>query len=1142
MAENIQPRILDGKYAFTSVRFEGGMSEVTKGITLETGMLVAIKTWLPRSDSQAARESLIREAEALNALRHPNIIKLLEFIREDDQDYLILEWLETDLHKYIQMHSPLAWDDYYSRFGRPLIEAVSYAHRQQWTHRDITPRNILIATDGSPRLVDYGISKQTYAGDDWQIIPGKTFRDARTLGYSPTEPPVGIEAFRRDCYSLGAVACYAVSGIDIASDEDLRIAYDAADFLESIRPIISRAISYSPEERFPIAGAMLEAVTAAEDGRRTEHRTPYNLFVSVIHSVRTRLTRLVGDAGHEDVEHFLTRELNEDPFCILPTAEMERKSSEEINTLDIFSPEWKFRCRISGIGRNRLEIVDAIKVGQTAHQRIRDDYTPIPVLFSLSITSTTGTSAQELSTFLGELQTETLELAARTKEYKLQSLYNSWRTLVREQSTLSSSNEGAIRYNWVTTDGDRATFQSDELLTNELLDQRRFVQSPRGRIYGKVVSVFETSVVLDLLGSDGNALPSPGSLEVDTNAAERAAATQIAAIDRVQYGDSANLSLPSLLVDPTSATPPQSVSLSWAEDEVLDASLRPIVEAAAGAGDVYVVEGPPGTGKTTLIARLIEQYLLVRPNATVLLTSQTHIAVDNVVKKLLDTIGEEPVVRIGHLGDQRIDECAQDLLLSRRVAAWAELVQQRAYSNLVTWASDAGLDVQNVEAGIWIERILKSRGDQATLERQVNQIQQSSSDHQPETDDSIAESSEAAITELRSALRRHQEEEKEARKRLRVLGSDAASLSKSSDYTELEEWKELFFAGSEWVEECRQRFELLEGWFQRLGRGQDFHLPMLSEASVIAGTCVAVGGVRGIDQIRFDLCIVDEASKATVPEILIPMVLSGVWVLIGDPKQLPPFFDRSADQRSNVEVDEEARRTILDRFLDPNGGVLDANKARLSVQHRMIRAIGDLVSNVFYDGSLVSRYESHGFCVTPPLPTPVTWFTTSKLPDRYERKHGAYSFQNVAEVRVIQNVLVELESLVRGLQKGLQRKLEVAVIAGYIGQVRCLNDMIRQNVSDFPHLDVTCNSVDSFQGQEADVCIYFVTRSNRSGRLGFLREKPRLNVALSRGRSGLVIVGDHRFCRSAKGENPFDAVVSYIEDHCHDCSVVQVQC
>ena len=1113
------------------------MSEVTKGYSLDTGAPVAIKTWLPRSDSQAARESLIREAQALYELRHPNIITLLEFIREQDQDYLILEWLETDLQKFIQQQSSLAWDDYYSRFGRPLTEAVSYAHRHQWTHRDITPRNILIDKDGSPRLVDYGISKQTHAGDEWKILAGRTFRDARTLGYSPSEPPIGVEAFRRDCYSLGAVACYAVSGIEILSDEDLRIAFDAADFPEFIRPIIARAISYSPEDRFPTAGAMLEALSAAEEHRRTDYGTTYNLFVSVIHSVRTRLSRLVGDADNEDVEIFLTRELNEDPLCILPTTEVDHISSDEISTFDIFSPEWKFRCRISGIERNRLEIVDAIKIGQTAKQRDRDDYTPIAVSFSLSNPSSLSTHARELATFLGELQTEAHEFAVRAKEYHLQLLYNSWRTLVREQSTLSASKEGAVGYNFVTTDGDRATFQCDEFLTSELLEQRRYVQSAKGRIYGKIVSVFETSLVLDLLGSDGSAIPSRGSLEVDTNAAERAAATQIAAIDRVQYGDSANLSLPRLIVDPTTASPPQAVSLSWSEDDVLDASLRPIAEAAAGAPDVYVVEGPPGTGKTTLIGRLVEQYLAVRPNATVLLTSQTHIAVDNVVKRISNAIGEESIIRIGHVGDHRIDECSQKLLLSRRVAAWAELVQQRAHNNLVTWASESGLEVQDVEAGMWIERILKSHVAQVALEGQVNQIRQSN-DQPLSEEDPFDETSQAAITELRSALRRHRNEEKEARKRLRELGGDAASLSKSPDYSELEEWKELYFAGSERVEECRQRIELLEGWFQRLGRGQDFHLPMLSEASVIAGTCVAIGGVRGIDRIRFDLCIVDEASKATVPEILIPMVLSEAWLLIGDPKQLPPFFDRSTGQRTNGEVDEEARRTILDRFLDPNNGVPSANRSRLTLQHRMVRAIGDLVSNVFYGGSLVSQHESHGLCVTPPLPAPVTWVTTSLLPDRYERKYDPHSYQNMAEVRIIRHILSELESLA----KRVQQKLEMAVIAGYVGQVRCLRDMVKQNAADLSHLSVTCNSVDSFQGQEADICIYSVTRSNRSGKLGFLREKPRLNVALSRGRSGLVIVGDHRFCRDAKGENPFNAVVAYIEDHRSDCSVVQAQC
>lgn len=88
---------------------------------------------------------------------------------------------------------------------------------------------------------------------------------------------------------------------------------------------------------------------------------------------------------------------------------------------------------------------------------------------------------------------------------------------------------------------------------------------------------------------------------------------------------------------------------------------------------------------------------------------------------------------------------------------------------------------------------------------------------------------------------------------------------------------------------------------------------------------------------------------------------------------------------------------------------------------------------------------------------------------------------------------------------------------------------------------MTCSTVDAFQGSEAEICIYSVTRSNKEGRLGFLRERPRLNVALSRGRSALIIVGDDAFCRSASGDNPFRKVLDFIEAHPEQCERRQVR-
>ena len=111
------------------------------------------------------------------------------------------------------------------------------------------------------------------------------------------------------------------------------------------------------------------------------------------------------------------------------------------------------------------------------------------------------------------------------------------------------------------------------------------------------------------------------------------------------------------------------------------------------------------------------------------------------------------------------------------------------------------------------------------------------------------------------------------------------------------------------------------------------------------------------------------------------------------------------------------------------------------------------------------------------------------------------------------------------------------MIAGYTAQVRTLREMISQGIGEWPDLDISRNSVDAFQGRQADVCIYYVVRSNTQNALGFLREQPRLNVALSRGKSALVIIGDHFFCRTAPGKNPFKAVIKYIDEHADACAL-----
>jgi superfamily I DNA and/or RNA helicase len=305
------------------------------------------------------------------------------------------------------------------------------------------------------------------------------------------------------------------------------------------------------------------------------------------------------------------------------------------------------------------------------------------------------------------------------------------------------------------------------------------------------------------------------------------------------------------------------------------------------------------------------------------------------------------------------------------------------------------------------------------------------------------------------------------------MGVYAAELSRSSDAKELAEWAKHFLADEPMIIACRDRLALLEDWQLRVGRSPDFNAAMLSSAQIIAGTCVGIAGVKGMELVAYDLCIIDEASKATATEILIPMSRSRRWIIVGDPKQLPPFFEEFGEEIASEFDSEEVRATLLDRLLDERDGLPSVCKANLRNQYRMIKPIGDLVSECFYEGKLNSPKKSHGLKLGPALPKAVTWYSTHQLLGRSEQQEGQ-TFLNRTEVAAVRNVLRRLQFV----SKAQKRRISVAVIAGYTAQVRTLGEMVSQGIGEWPDLDISCNSVDAFQGRQADVCIYSVVRSN----------------------------------------------------------------
>jgi hypothetical protein len=284
-------------------------------------------------------------------------------------------------------------------------------------------------------------------------------------------------------------------------------------------------------------------------------------------------------------------------------------------------------------------------------------------------------------------------------------------------------------------------------------------------------------------------------------------------------------------------------------------------------------------------------------------------------------------------------------------------------------------------------------------------------------------------------------------------------------------------------------------------------------------TARATGPLRDLEGAAYDLVIIDEAAKATLGEVLVPIVHARKLLVVGDQKQLPPFLENTTTLAlEELGINEEQAKYSLFEHLFKL--VPAEHRDMLDMQFRMHPSIGNLVSRLFYDG-LVKNGPRTG---ERPLP-----------PGDFDRAHRVMwldvvgrdymvgtSRANDEERAVIERVLAKLD----GDASRAGQRLEVAVIAAYRAQADKLQADLRNAGARWKSLEVKAATVDAFQGREADVVLYSVVRVGAAERK-FLADGRRFNVALSRARSLLVLVGDRTGGRSTK---KLDELLAMIPD------------
>jgi regulator of nonsense transcripts 1 len=272
---------------------------------------------------------------------------------------------------------------------------------------------------------------------------------------------------------------------------------------------------------------------------------------------------------------------------------------------------------------------------------------------------------------------------------------------------------------------------------------------------------------------------------------------------------------------------------------------------------------------------------------------------------------------------------------------------------------------------------------------------------------------------------------------------------------------------------------------------------ILKAAQIICCTCVGAGDAR-LKGYRFRAVILDEATQAVEPEALIPIVHhTKQLVLIGDHRQLGPVILNKAAVKAGL------NQSLFERLI-----LLGLRPIRLQVQYRMHPCLSEFPSNHFYEGSLqngVTAAERQRRSLDfpwPSLTSPMFFLSTG---GSEEISSSGTSYLNRAEAS-------HVEKIVTRLLKCAILPSQIGVITPYDGQRAFIQQLMQLSgpLRKDMYAEVEVASVDAFQGREKDYIILSCVRSNDHQGIGFLSDPRRLNVALTRAKYGLVVLGNPR--------------------------------
>ena len=273
---------------------------------------------------------------------------------------------------------------------------------------------------------------------------------------------------------------------------------------------------------------------------------------------------------------------------------------------------------------------------------------------------------------------------------------------------------------------------------------------------------------------------------------------------------------------------------------------------------------------------------------------------------------------------------------------------------------------------------------------------------------------------------------------------------------------------------------------------------LISQSRVIA--CTLTGSANKVlSGMRFSTLFIDEAAQALEAACWIAIRKADRVILAGDHQQLPPTIKCFEAARQGLD------KTLMERIVAYH----PESVSLLQIQYRMNEKIMRFSSEYFYDGKVQSAPNVKSRVILDAdIDRPVVWVNTEGLDCSEEFVQESFGRINKPEADLsLQQLKDYLEKI--GRKRVLEEHVDVGIISPYKAQVQYIRQRVKSDpfFKPYRHL-ITINTVDGFQGQERDVIIISLVRANENGEIGFLRDLRRMNVAMTRARMKLIIMGD----------------------------------